>query len=129
MQKTISPIDNQIYIEREYHSDKIEETLNNSVKAQTHWCHLSVTERVELLKKFVEDFLSKKDVIAEELCRQIGRPISQAAGELGGFKERADYMLSIAEKKLADIDVTKDNNYTSETFRLWITFVENLKNQ
>ena len=66
MQKTISPIDNQIYIEREYHSDKIEETLNNSVKAQTSWGHLSVKERVELLKKFVEDFLSKKDVIAEE---------------------------------------------------------------
>ena len=111
MQKTISPIDNKVYIEREYHSDKIEETLNNSIKAQTSWGHLSVKERVELLKKFVEDFLSKKEIIAEELCRQIGRPISQAAGELGGFKERADYMLSIAEKKLADIDVTKDNNF------------------
>ena len=111
MQKTISPIDNKVYIEREYHSDKIEETLNNSVKAQISWSHLSVKERVELLKKFVEDFLSKKEIIAEELCKQIGRPISQAAGELGGFKERADYMLSIAEKKLADIDVTKDNNF------------------
>ena len=72
---------------------------------------MSVKERVELLTKFVEDFLSKKEIIAEELCRQIGRPISQAAGELGGFKERADYMLSIAERKLADIDVTKDNNF------------------
>ena len=111
MQKTISPIDNQVYIEREYHSDKIEETLNNSVKAQISWGHMSVKERVELLKKFLENFLSKKEVIAEELCRQIGRPISQAAGELGGFKERADYMLSIAEKKLSDIDVTKDNNF------------------
>ena len=27
-----------------------------------------------------------REIIAEELCRQIGRPISQAAGELGGFK-------------------------------------------
>ena len=111
MQKTISPIDNKVYIEREYHSDKIEETINNSVKAQTNWRNLSVKERVDLLTKFVEDFLSKKEIIAEELCRQIGRPISQAAGELGGFKERADYMLSIAERKLADIDVTKDNNF------------------
>ena len=111
MQKTISPIDNKVYIEREYHSDKIEETINSSVKAQTGWMNLSVKERVELLTKFVEDFLSKKEIIAEELCRQIGRPISQAAGELGGFKERADYMLSIAERKLADIDVTKDNNF------------------
>ena len=111
MLKTISPIDNKIYIEREYHSGKIEETLNNSVKAQNSWSHLSVKERVELLQKFVEDFLSKKEIVAEELCRQIGRPISQAVGELGGFKERADYMLSIAEKKLTNIDVTKDKNF------------------
>ena len=73
MQKTISPIDNQVYIEREYHSHKIEETLNNSVKAQTIWGHLSVKERVELLKKFVEDFLSKKDVIAWAMSDDINR--------------------------------------------------------
>lgn len=111
MLKTISPIDNKVYVEREYHPDKIEETLNNSVKAQISWGLMSVKERVELLDKFVEDFLSKKEIIAEELCRQIGRPISQVAGELSGFKERADYMLSIAENKLADIDVTKDSNF------------------
>ena len=63
MQKTISPIDNKVYIEREYHSDKIEETINNSVKAQTGWMNLSVKERVELLTKFVEDFLSKKKLL------------------------------------------------------------------
>ena len=63
MQKTISPIDNKVYIEREYHSDKIEETINNSVKAQIDWRNLSVKERVDLLTKFVEDFLSKKEII------------------------------------------------------------------
>ena len=40
--------------------DKIEETINNSVKAQTNWRNLSVKERVELLTKFVEDFLGNK---------------------------------------------------------------------
>ena len=48
MQKTVSPIDNKVYVEREYHSNKIEETLNNTVKAQISWSHLSVKERVEL---------------------------------------------------------------------------------
>ena len=113
MQKTITPIDNTIYVEREYHSTKIEKTIDNSTKAQNEWAYLNVNERVKLLNNFVEDFLSKGDVIGEELCRQIGRPISQAVGELNGFKERADYMLSIAERKLADIDVTKDNNFKS----------------
>ena len=65
MQKTISPIDNKVYIEREYDSHKIEETLNNSVKAQISWGQISVKERVELLGKFVEDFLSKKEIITE----------------------------------------------------------------
>ena len=30
MQKTITPIDNTVYVERKYHSDKIEQTINNS---------------------------------------------------------------------------------------------------
>ena len=111
MQKTITPIDNTLYIERDYNTDKIDETINNSVKAQKTWADLDVKERVKLLSNFVEDFLLREDAICEELSRQIGRPISQAAGELKGFKERADYMLSIAEKKLTNIDVTKDNNF------------------
>ena len=111
MQRTITPIDNTLYIEREYNSEIIEDTINKSVKAQKAWASKSVKERIELLANFVEDFLSRKEIIAEELCRQIGRPIAHAAGELSGFKERADYMLSIAERKLSDIDVTKDKNF------------------
>ena len=32
MQKTITPIDNTVYVEREYHSNKIEQTIDNSMK-------------------------------------------------------------------------------------------------
>ena len=125
MQKTITPIDNTIYVEREYHSNKIELTIDSSMRAQKDWVNLNVNERVIFLKNFVDDFLSRGDVIGEELSKQIGRPISQVAGELNGFKERADYMLSIAEKKLASIDVTKDDNFKSYIKRraLGIVFV------
>ena len=58
MQKTITPIDNTVYVEREYHSAKIEQTIDNSMKAQKEWANLNVNERVKLLKNFVEDFLS-----------------------------------------------------------------------
>jgi len=33
------------------------------------------------------------------------RPISQVAGEVRGLRERADYMLSIAESQLADVSL------------------------
>ena len=93
MQKTITPIDNTLYIERNYDTDKIDETINNSIKAQKIWADRDIKERVKLLSNFVEDFLAREDAICEELSRQVGRPISQAASELKGFKERADYML------------------------------------
>ena len=98
MQKTITPIDNTVYVERKYHSDKIEQTIDNSIKAQKTWAELNVKERVKLLSNFVEDFLSKGDLISEELSRQIGRPISQAAGELNGFKERATTCCQLQKK-------------------------------
>ena len=125
MQKTITPIDNTLYIERNYDGAKIEKAINNSTKAQKTWADLGIKERVRLLSSFVEDFLSRSDQICEELSRQIGRPISQGAGELKGFKERADYMLSIAEKKLANIDVAKDGNFKSYIKRkaLGVVFV------
>ena len=105
MIQTITPIDNTIYVEREYSSKIIEETISNSVIAQKEWSLLKVSERVELLKKFVTDFLSKEKQILEEITRQMGRPISQASSELKGFKERADFMLSIAENKLKPIEL------------------------
>ena len=53
MQKTITPIDNTVYVEREYHSDKIEEAINNSMNAQKSWAELTVKERVKLLTNFI----------------------------------------------------------------------------
>jgi len=50
MQKTITPIDNTVYVERDYNSDKIDQTINNSMKAQKDWANLNVKERVKLFK-------------------------------------------------------------------------------
>ena len=65
MIQTITPIDNTVYVEREYNSKIIEETISNSLAAQKEWASLKVEERVTLLKKFVSDFLSKEKQIIE----------------------------------------------------------------
>ena len=118
MIQTITPIDNTIYVKREYNSEIIEETISNSVAAQKEWASLEVKERVELLKKFVTNFLSKEKQIIEEITRQMGRPISQASSELKGFKERADYMLSIAEDKLKNIYLPEKDNFKNYIKRI-----------
>ena len=118
MIQTITPIDNTVYVEREYNSKIIEETISNSLVAQKGWASLKVQERVGLLKKFVTDFLSKEKQILEEITRQMGRPISQATNELKGFKERADYMLSIADRKLKNIYLPEKDNFKNYIKRI-----------
>ncbi|KAF8630244.1 hypothetical protein AX15_003041 [Amanita polypyramis BW_CC] len=45
------------------------------------------------------------DEIPRELTLEMGRPISQNLGEIKGFSERTDYMLSIAPSCLADVSL------------------------
>ena len=110
MLKTISPIDNSLYSEIPYASDStIENTLTSSQIAKTAWKNTGLQERKKLILKFVDCFLSNSEEIEEELSRQMGRPISQCAGELRGFEERAKYMINNAERALEKI-ISKNNN-------------------
>ena len=53
MLKTISPIDNSLYLEIPYASEStIENTLTSSHKAKTTWKNTSLQERKKLIKKF-----------------------------------------------------------------------------
>ncbi|MFV2031597.1 MAG: aldehyde dehydrogenase family protein, partial [Gammaproteobacteria bacterium] len=47
-----------------------------------------------------------------ELTWQMGRPISQAPGEIGGFEERARYMIEIADTALADLKPEQKDGFT-----------------
>ncbi|MDH3327443.1 MAG: aldehyde dehydrogenase family protein [Gammaproteobacteria bacterium] len=103
--KTISPIDNSVYVERDYaNKAEIESTLEKARLAQQKWAKTSITERTRLCLKIVEKLLEKKEDIAKEICWQMGRPIKYCEGEIKGFAERAIYMISIATDKLSPID-------------------------
>ena len=104
MIKTITPIDNTIYVERNYaSSQEIENTLNISKKTLFGWQNTSINERKKILTKFVDSFLENNKEIEEELCRQMGRPIGQCGGEMNGFEERARYMIEKSEEALANV--------------------------
>ena len=110
MLKTISPIDNSIYVERPYaSSSEIENTLKLSEQSKLIWKNTSLDERKKLVSKFVECFLSNNKEIEEELCKQMGRPLSQCGGEMRGFEERAKYMIENADRALQKV-VSKNND-------------------
>ncbi len=112
MLQTITPIDNSIYVEREYASPQmIENTLEKSKNVYEDWKQFTLKERKIIVSKFVENFLKNNKEIEEQLCRQMGRPISQCPGEMRGFKERALYMIEKSDEALQRIISKKDSEF------------------
>src|SRR6266513_3222388 len=109
LQRTISPVDGSVYVEREFASDQaIEAALAKAVSAQPAWKQVPVAERAAICRRMADWCVANADQLGEELTWQIGRPIAQSPGEIrGGFHERVKYMSGIAEETLADLAVEK----------------------
>lgn len=103
LQRTFSPVDGRVYVEREIAGERvIAAALERATAAAPGWRATPVDERVALLGRAVDAFVARGQEIAAEITWQMGRPISQTPGEVRGFEERARYMLEAAPAALAD---------------------------
>lgn len=111
--KTITPVDGSVYVERPLAGAKeIAAALDRAAKAQAAWKHVPVAERAACCTRFVDAFLTRKAEIAEEISWQMGRPVSQTPGEVGGLEERARYMIGVAGEALADLPAEPKEGFT-----------------
>jgi acyl-CoA reductase-like NAD-dependent aldehyde dehydrogenase len=78
-------------------------TLAAAKGAQRAWRRRPLAERCAQVSAALDAFEANGPAIAEEITRQIGRPIAHSPGEVGGFAERARHMLAIAGDALADL--------------------------
>lgn len=123
----ITPIDGSVYAERALHTyEQAQRAAYKARQAQKDWSHLSIEERAVYLRRFLDCFLAKSEVIAEELTWQIGRPISQSPGELRGFADRARFMIDCAEEALAPIKPSSIEGFTRAIHRVPLGVVLNL---
>ena len=111
--QTISPIDNSVYLSREFaENSEIENALTISTKAQDPWRKTTIAHRAEICRKAVDYFLENADEIGNELTWQMGRPIRYTPFEItNGFQERALHMINIAEASLGDIPTSKQPGF------------------
>ncbi len=64
---------------------------------------LSVEERVALCERALTAFEASSEDVAKDVSRQMGKPLSQARGEVKGMAGRWRHMMEIAKESLADI--------------------------
>ena len=126
IQKTITPIDNSIYLERPLASEnEINEILDNAKSSFIEWKNTSIDERIIVINKFIDNLLALKEEISKEICWQIGRPISQCGNELRGFEERSRHMVNIAKTSLENIPARKNDEFDNYIYKspLGVIFV------
>ncbi len=101
---TISPVDNQVYVERPYAKpEQISLCLDRAVSIQKSWKAAPLAQRQALCSKGIDCFVAKKEKIAEEICWQMGRPIASAGGEVDCMADRARTMIRLADQGLATV--------------------------
>jgi acyl-CoA reductase-like NAD-dependent aldehyde dehydrogenase len=111
-QKTISPVDGRVYVERPLaDADEIAAKLTQARHAFGLWRNTTLAERAGILTKFCEQFEKRGARIAEELTWQMGRPARYAPNEVRGTLERARHMIAIAPEALADIDAGPKDHF------------------
>lgn len=63
----------------------------------------SVDQRIALADKALAAFEARTDEIAADISKQMGKPLSQAKGEVSGMAGRWRHMTEIAKASLADV--------------------------
>jgi acyl-CoA reductase-like NAD-dependent aldehyde dehydrogenase len=113
VQRTVSPVDGRVYVERPYAAAaQIERALAAAVEAQRTWRATSLDERARICRAFADSFERKRDTVAPELSWQMGRPGAYAPNEVRGTLERARFMVEAAAGALADVDVGMKAGFT-----------------
>ena len=111
--RTITPVNGSLYVERDFANEQqIAAALSAARDAQVAWRNTPISERAAICTRAVDAFVAAKDDIAGEISWQMGRPIAYAAGEVGGFEERARHMIKIAAGALADIAIEEKQGFT-----------------
>ncbi|KAG9402163.1 hypothetical protein AC1031_007866 [Aphanomyces cochlioides] len=84
------------------HSEQAsKEILQRVKKAQKAWALESLDARKAVCTKWISVLDANIDTIAQDISRQMGKPLSQAVGEVKGTIQRARIMIELSDKALA----------------------------
>ena len=111
--KTISPVDGSTVFEHSLDGpDEVERTLAAASAASESWRQIALDERCIMVRRFVELAVHDTDAVAQELTMQMGRPIRDGGGEVGGWLLRGRTMIDLAPEALADIELEARDGFT-----------------
>ena len=111
--RTISPVDGSVVFERALDGPgEVERVLADASKAFETWRQVDLDERCTMVRRFVELAVHDVDAVAQELTMQMGRPMSDGGGEVGGWLLRGRTMVDLGPEALAAIELDARDGFT-----------------
>jgi len=103
------PYTGEVVFKRAYATrNDVEHVLENAREGARAAAAMRVEDRVALCNRVVELMEQDVDAIASEITAEMGKPLAQAKGEMGGMAKRARHMAAIAAESLRDIVIEGD---------------------
>ncbi len=97
----VSPVDGSVYFTQPAAEIGVARArIKASRKAAKDWAARPLAERIALVKEGIARLDGLNADVVKELAWQMGRPV-RYGGEMGGVRERTDYMCAIAAEALA----------------------------
>ncbi|KAH8429916.1 aldehyde dehydrogenase family protein [Aspergillus melleus] len=110
--RTLSPSTNKLLYEHPGTSlDEARQLAISAQDAQKSWKQVPLSERKAIILKALELIDANKQVLAEELTTQMGRPIAYTTKEIDTMRLRADYLLGIADESLKNLPGQPQNGF------------------
>ncbi|KAK3824357.1 MAG: aldehyde dehydrogenase [Linnemannia elongata] len=104
----ITPVDSTAFATVQISSsEQVQAAVERAAKAQKSWKQVPLKQRVEMGRRFLEVFGTRKDELAKELTMQMGRPLRYTPGEIKGTQDRGKYMVDVAEEALKDVEIVE----------------------
>ncbi len=92
-------------------AEDVNRTLDASRAAAKAFRSSKIADRKALCERATAAMEKNADAIAHDISKMMGKPVSQAKGEVGGMAGRARHMISIAEEALADTVLEPKENF------------------
>jgi acyl-CoA reductase-like NAD-dependent aldehyde dehydrogenase len=79
-----------------------------AIPAQRIWAGSPLAERQEIIRRFRGLLVDRKEILAQKLTSEVGKPITQSRNEIEGTLGRIDFFLEKVPEVLRDEVVLKD---------------------
>ena len=100
--RLLNPYDGSLLAERPYTSPaEVELRLERARATQRRWRRMPYEQRHDRVVRGMDFLREHSAEIAADVTRQVGKPLSQARGEVAGMLSRAQHLLDIGERSLA----------------------------